>query len=272
MATNEIFKPGYQQSLVVNSPASPVSNDPIRVGKLTGYALTDKGAGGNDPTKTSVDVGPFVATFVVDDDIGGGIAVGDPIYFHDAGTGTGAVHLNNNATAADAFFGIAEEVVGANATTAIRVFHFPVGLTGTMSGSVGAGQIAADAVGGAALGNLAEGDLQFGPAALLVFDIPDGATGNVDFVNTEKFAVVDSHVIVQGASGANANTIQVDNGTGGLHITDAISTNGKVLGDVVRAASLLNRVIAAGATIRVIRTRAGGVNAAKVVLFGYPTA
>lgn len=272
MATNIIFKPGYQQAFVCDSPAAPVSGDPVRIGKLTGVAEVNESLGGNVTGETSVDVGPFVAEFSVDDNEGTGIAVGDPIYYHDATTGNPASHLNNSSTGADAFFGIAQAVVAGNATTVIRVFHFPVGLTGTMSGTVAAGQIGADAVTGAKLGNLAEGDLQFGPAALLVFDIPDGATGNVDFVNTEKFAVVDAFVINNGASGANANTIQVDNGTGGTHITDAISINNKVAGDIVRAANLINRTINAGSTIRVVRTRAGGVAAAKVVLLGYPIA
>lgn len=176
-ATNIIFEPGYQQSVVCDSPATPISGDPVRVGKLTGIALTDEGAGGNGATQTSVDFGPMVVDVVVDDNEGTGIAVGDPVYFHDAGTGTGAVHLNNSPTSADAFFGIAQEVVLANATTLIQVFHFPVGLTGTMSGAVGTAQISDASITAAKLANFGTDGLGVVKEARATFD-PTGTAGH----------------------------------------------------------------------------------------------
>lgn len=84
---------------------------------------------------------------IVDDNEGTGIAVGDSIYYHDTGTGTGSVHLNNSATGLDAYFGIALETVGANATTLINVLHIPLGATlATANGVVDTAQLAAGAV------------------------------------------------------------------------------------------------------------------------------
>lgn len=104
-------------------PETPASGDPVRFGELTGIAVTDEGDGGNAATETTVYFGDCEATLTVDDNEGTGIAVGDLIYYHDTGTGTGSVNLNNSATGADARFGVALEAVSANATTAIRVLH-----------------------------------------------------------------------------------------------------------------------------------------------------
>ncbi len=147
MATNEVLVPGWYQSVAVTHPATPTSNAPVRYGNLTGIAMTDEGEGGNAATLTSVYFGPGVYDLTVDDNEGTGIAVGDPIYYHDTGTGTGGVNLNNSATGADAYFGVAREVVGANATTLINVMHVPVGASLAMaSNSVTAGMLQSNAV------------------------------------------------------------------------------------------------------------------------------
>lgn len=134
-STNEIFKPGYNLSVVVSHPAAPASGDPVRFGRMTGVAETDEGDGGNDATNTSVYFGPGVYDLTVDDNLGTGIAVGDAIYYHDTGTGTGPVHLNNDPSGADAFYGFALETVSANATTLIRVFHPPVSASAVIDAS-----------------------------------------------------------------------------------------------------------------------------------------
>lgn len=227
MATNIIFEPGYKQSVVCSNPTTPASGDPVRVGKLTGIALTDEGDGGNEATETSVDFGPLVADLVVDDNEGTGIAVGDPIYYHDTGTGTGSVHLNNTAAGADAFFGIAQEVVGANATTLINVFHFPVGLTTTMSGEVANGQLADNAVSEENLDAELQGSapgLSFLRAARFEFDptansgertiaahglgvtLPDNALvlyGIIEILTTFASAGADAGTIALSIEGAN---------------------------------------------------------------------
>ena len=126
-ATNEINLPGNNLSVVITHPAAPNSGDPVRFGQLTGIAMLDEGDGGAGATETPTYFGPGVYDLTVDDNEGTGIAVGDSIYYHDTGTGTGSVNLNNSSTGMDAFFGIALEVVSANATTLINVMHVPVG-------------------------------------------------------------------------------------------------------------------------------------------------
>lgn len=124
MAKNEIFATP-ELSVVCTHPAAPVSGGPVRLLRLTGVALVAEGAGGNIATKTTIDFGMKVWDVVVDDNESGGIAVGAIVYYHDTGTGTGSVNLNNSATGADAIFGIALEVVASNATTLINVLHIP---------------------------------------------------------------------------------------------------------------------------------------------------
>lgn len=125
MATNLIrkFHEYPVMPVVCSHPAAPNSGEPVRFGILTGVALTDEGDGGNLSTETTVNFGRDVWDMVVDDNEGTGIAVGDKVYYHDTGTGTGLVHLNNSASGADAYFGIALEVVSANATTLINVLN-----------------------------------------------------------------------------------------------------------------------------------------------------
>ena len=109
--------------------------------------MLDEGDGGAGSTETVVYFGPGVYDMTVDDNEGTAIAVGDTIYYHDSQTGTPATSLNNSATGMDAVFGIALEVVGANATTLINVLHIPVGATIALgAGVVGTGELAADAV------------------------------------------------------------------------------------------------------------------------------
>ena len=147
MATNLHQRPGYSLSVAASHPAAPDSGDPVRYGNLTGVALTDEGDGNNATTHTSVDFGPAVWNLSVDDNEGTGSAVGDPIYYHDTGTGDPVSNLNNTATSMDAYFGVALEVVTANATTTIEVMHVPIGASiAIANGAVTAGMLASDAV------------------------------------------------------------------------------------------------------------------------------
>lgn len=130
MATNEIFDDQIL-SVVVTDPATPVSGDPCRYGFATGVAVTDEGGGGNPATMTSVDFGMKVWSLPVTDSVGGGIAVGDTLFYNDA-----ADDVRNNP--AGYFFGVALAAVGVGATTAIRVLHLP----SPGSGTIGAGTIA----------------------------------------------------------------------------------------------------------------------------------
>jgi predicted RecA/RadA family phage recombinase len=146
-ATNQIHKPGYQLSQVIDDPAAPNSGDPVRLGVLTGVALLDEGDGGAGATETVADFGPGVWDLSVDDNEGTGIAVGDTIYYHDSQTGSPATSLNNTAASMDAVFGVALEVVSANATTTINVQHIPLGATIALaSNAVVTGSITDEAV------------------------------------------------------------------------------------------------------------------------------
>lgn len=107
--------------------------------------------------------------------------------------------------------------------------------------------------------NVANSNTAPGVLVTHVVPVPDAATGDVDVVLTDKIEVLD--VLVQkqgGATGAFANTIQVKNGA--AVISDAISINGTADGGLVRATNIDDAasVIAAGGTLRVTRTKAGG--------------
>lgn len=146
MATNLVQEPGYQLSVIVTNPAAPDSGDPVRFGSLTGLAITDEGDGGNAATETTVNFGPFVANFTVDDTSGSGIAVGAAVFYDDTATGTPTVNLNDD-SANGYFFGFALEAVGNNATTEIEVYHTPSPGAGSLgAGTVGTSQLADNSV------------------------------------------------------------------------------------------------------------------------------
>lgn len=123
-ATNEIMRPGYQHAQIIDDPATPTSGIPVRVGSRTGIAMLDEGDGGAGATETVTYFGPGIFDLSVDDDLGSGIGIGDPLYYHDTQTGTPATSLNNK-PAGGYFFGWALETVSANATTTINVAHSP---------------------------------------------------------------------------------------------------------------------------------------------------
>lgn len=116
MAKNRKYANGRKLSLVASHPATPVSGDPCRVGKMAGVALTTERADGT----TSIDF-EGVYNINVDDDAGTGIAVGDLLYYQDGATGSPATNVNNNATTPEASFGFALGTLGANATGVIPV-------------------------------------------------------------------------------------------------------------------------------------------------------
>ena len=72
MEKNVKYEPGWRKAYACTKPDKPVSGDPVRVGNMTGIALTDEDAAG----KTVVDKGPFSAKFTVRDNGGAGIGAG----------------------------------------------------------------------------------------------------------------------------------------------------------------------------------------------------
>ena len=111
--------------------------------------------------------------------------------------------------------------------------------------------------------NVADANVIGGIPVLHRIDIADAATGDVDVVLTHKTRVVDAWVVKTAGAGGAANTVQVKNGASA--ISDAMSIN---IADqaVARAAAIddAQHEIAAGGTLRVTRTKAGG-NAACIV-------
>lgn len=147
MATNITYKPGYERSVVVADPAAPVSGVPIRIGNMTGIALTDIAEGGNDATHTSVDFGPFSALFPVIDEVGGGIALYADLFYDNALDGL------TNDPAGNYYYGFSLGTVGVGLTATIEVQHIPTSGFGALgAGTVGtvnlaAGLLSADANG-----------------------------------------------------------------------------------------------------------------------------
>lgn len=103
---------------------------------------------------------------------------------------------------------------------------------------------------------VANANVSPGLAYIHRIDVAAGTTGNVDTVLTYKCRVLDVWLVKQSAAGGGAGTIQVFNGTGGNAITDAISIN---INDqaIARAATIDDAFfeVAAGATLRITRTR-----------------
>ncbi len=129
--------------VVVTDPAAPAVGDPVRFGSLTGIAMLAEGAGGVGATQTVVDFGLYVADHPVNDHVGGGIAVGDTVYYVDA-----ADRLENDTSGTP--YGIALETVGAGATTTINVLHVPapqIGAGLVNTAALAAGVLSADAAG-----------------------------------------------------------------------------------------------------------------------------
>lgn len=129
------------------------------------------------------------------------------------------------------------------------------------------GEIEASSLDHTAVKVMVEDQLLPGIAGKLLLNIPTGATGDVDFVLSKGIRVLDTHVIKRSMNaGVFANTIQLKNAANA--ISDAISINGVNVGGVVRAASIAPAQydVAAGGTLRVTRTLAGGDAAVLVVV------
>ncbi len=137
MANNERYHNADTLAVVPTNPLVVVSGGPVRYGDMTGVAIDDENAAGS----AVVDFGYRVWSLSVTDTVGGGIAVGDTLFYVDGAPGT----ISN--TASGYIFGKALEVVGAGATTTIDVLHVPILGTGVLgTGVVGTAHIAANAV------------------------------------------------------------------------------------------------------------------------------
>lgn len=249
--------------VVVTDPAAPNSGDPVRFGSLTGIALLDEGQGGLGATETMVDFGWYVATHPVTDIVGGGIAVGDVVYYDD-----GADRLENDTTGTP--YGIALAVVGAGATTAVNVLHCPAPALGANSVAtanianlaVTQAKIATASLTGLVAAVVADDNVIGGLPVLHRIDVAD-ASANTDVVLTHKTRVIDAWGLNTGIAAHAANdTWQVKNGANA--ISDAVAKTATV--NAVKRIGTIDPAtaeIAAGGTLRI--TAVKDTNAAVTV-------
>lgn len=182
--------------------------------------------------------------------------VGDPVFLSvTAGASTPTAPLIGN-----------QQIVGfvavKSATVGIIVYDLRsngVIRAGGLSGS-SANVVSDQPAGAIALANI-------GIPVRLSLVIPDGATANVDFTGLPfKCRVREVRLVKTAGNGGVSDTIRVANGATLNYITNALDIN-VVDQTVVRATTLDDAYIdlAAGATIRVIRTKSSANNVACVV-------
>ena len=105
-------------SVACTAPATPASGNPVRVGKMSGIALTDVSAGGNASGYTSVDFSEQVVSVSVKDQVNSsGISAGDSLGYADADSGV------SNRVVRDAEWGYALESVSKGLTATIKTLH-----------------------------------------------------------------------------------------------------------------------------------------------------
>lgn len=146
MATNEINVPARNLSLAASDPTTPASGDPVRMGDLTGIALTDERSDGT----ATIDLGMGSYTLSVkgvDDNGNSAVSLYDALFYVDADT----PKLSKKSSGR--FFGFALATVGSGSTASIAVLHVPSPGAGTLgSGTVGTTNLAAGAVTTAKIG------------------------------------------------------------------------------------------------------------------------
>jgi|GEM_PF-965371 len=199
MPTNQIYKPGWQLGgITCTNPATPTAGGPVRLGFNTGICLVEEGEGGNPAGQATVDFGPGIWDLSVTDTVGGGIAVGDTLFYHD-----GAPPTIDNLTTAGFFYGFALEAVGAGLTATIQVMHVPAPGSGTLGAgtiatvNLAPGILSADALGRALL---AAG---YFDAATLLAGIAAGAFDNAALLNAIPANAFDNAFLLQAiANGA----------------------------------------------------------------------
>lgn len=183
-------------------------------------------------------------------------SAGDPVYLSvTAGTSTNVTPLNGNTQ-------IVGYVAVKSVTAGIIVYDLrsnPVVSYGALSG-LNTNVVADQAAGAILSGNI-------GIPVRLSLAIPAGTTGNVDFTGLPyKVRVRRVFGIKTTGAGGGAGTVRIANGATTNWITDAISID---VADqtVINAATIDDAFydLAAGATIRVVRTRTASTNEACVL-------
>lgn len=257
MATNRVYADPRHLSITATHPTTPLSGQPLRVGDLTGVALTDERADGT----VSADIGPAVYKLPVKGANDGGntaVVAGDALYYVDADIGAGTGFLSKKISGR--FFGIALEGVNSGSTTTIMVLH----LTPAIDTSPGA---ELDGNNVAVSGNV---NVDGAIPVLHRIDIAAGALADTDVVLTDKTRVIDAWLVLRGA-GVASTTLQVKNGA--TAITNAMAASGSDQA-LVRATTIddASWEIAAGGTLRVTSASGASQPAATVYVFGVKVA
>lgn len=110
MATNRIYGQSHK-TLTLPVPAETSSGDPLVIGELPCVAVTDRVS----DAEATVQLDGVFHLEVTATAVGGGVAVGDPVYFNDGDLTDDAV------TGSNPFFGYALAAITADNTETIRV-------------------------------------------------------------------------------------------------------------------------------------------------------
>lgn len=159
---------GEHLPVACSSPTTPVVNNPVRFGDLTGVAETSEDSAG----LTMVHFGCGMFNLSVTDSVGGGITAGSALWLHD-----GAPPTIDNVALNGYFFGYAWEAVSAGATATILVKH--VGTTGgTQSQVVSAKATVSAQAATATLTNAVAGKIitNTGASGAIVLTLPAAST------------------------------------------------------------------------------------------------
>lgn len=233
MPTNEIYKPGWQLGgIACTNPATPTAGGPVRLGFNTGICVVEEGEGGNPAGQATVDFGPGIWDLSVTDTVGGGIAIGDTLFYHD-----GAPPTIDNLTTGGYFFGFTLETVGAGLTATIRVMHVPAPGSGTLgAGTIATANLAPGILSANAAGRALMAAGYFNAAQLLA-TIGAGAFDNAALLNAIPANAFDNAFLLQaianGAFQADAPTrAKFANGFVTQALINPNSLDGTVAGNV----------------------------------------
>jgi len=262
MAKNIKYEPGWRKDYVCTKPDKPVSGDPVRIGNMTGIALTDEDAAG----KTVVNTGPFVAKFAVKDTGGTGIAIGAPIWYHDDAT-----PALDNVSTGGYYYGIALEAISANQTATIQVYHdCAPGGAGTLgAGSISTANLAAGAATVAKLSATANSRAIIVPLGAVA-----ATTSQVAFVAPTAGSLNAAKIVTKNAVVANDTNywtfVLTDKGAAGTGTDKIVEKTTKAAGGSALVAykaldlgtlDATHKVLAAGDVVLFTATKSGDATA-----------
>lgn len=262
MAKNIKYEPGWRKDYVCTKPDKPVSGDPVRIGNMTGIALTDEDAAG----KTTVNTGPFVAEFSVKDKGNTGIAVGAPLWYHDDAT-----PVLDNVSAGGYYYGIALAAIATGQTATIKVYHdCAPGGAGTLgAGSISTANLAAGAATVAKLSATANSRAIIVPLGAVA-----ATTSQVAFVAPTAGSLNAAKIVTKNAVVANDTNywtfVLTDKGAAGTGTDKIVEKTTKAAGGSALVAykaldlgtlDATHKVLAAGDVVLFTATKSGDATA-----------